>query len=127
MDRPSKTVREARQVAAFALRTPWKAAAMNKPNTISGDLANLPAALAPLCKLDHWVLWKWQLRKQKWTKPPFTAAERSYPAKNNDPATWAPYLKALEALKRANGAMDGIGFTIRRRRPRSLLRSRNRQ
>jgi len=85
---------------------------MNKPNTISGDLANLPAALAPLCKLDHWVLWKWQLRKQKWTKPPFTAAERSYPAKNNDPATWAPYLKALEALKRANGTMDGIGFVL---------------
>jgi putative DNA primase/helicase len=85
---------------------------MNKPNTINGDLANLPAALAPLCKLGHWVLWKWQLRKQKWTKPPFIAGKPSCPAKNNDPTTWASYPKTVEALKRANGAMDGIGFAL---------------
>lgn len=85
---------------------------MKKPDTISGDLTNLSAALAPLCKLDHWVLWRWELRKQKWTKPPFTATERPRAAKNNDPATWAPYLTAVETLKRANGTMDGLGFVL---------------
>jgi len=84
----------------------------DKPNTIKSDLTNLPAALAPLCKLNHWVLWKWLLRKNKWTKPPYTATECSYPAKNNDPTTWAPYSKAIETLKRANGSMDGIGFAL---------------
>jgi primase-polymerase (primpol)-like protein len=85
---------------------------MKKPDTVSADLTNLPAALVPLCKLDHWVLWKWELRKQKWTKPPFTACEQLYPAKNNDPTTWAPYSKAIEILERSNGAMDGIGFVL---------------
>jgi hypothetical protein len=85
---------------------------MKKPNTINADLANLPAALAPLCKLDHWVLWQWKLRKGKWTKPPFVACEQSYPAKNNDPATWAPYSKAIEIFNRANSNMDGIGFAL---------------
>jgi Virulence-associated protein E len=84
----------------------------HKPQTFSGDLSNLPVALAPLCKIDHWVLWKWRLRKNIWTKPPFVACEQSYPAKNNDPATWAPYAKAIEVLKRMNGNMDGLGFAL---------------
>jgi hypothetical protein len=46
------------------------------------------------------------------TKPPYTVGKPSCPAKNNDPATWAPYAKAIEALKRANGTMDGIGFAL---------------
>jgi hypothetical protein len=82
---------------------------MKKPSTIKGDLAHLPAALTPLTALDHWVLWKWELRKGVWTKPPYMATGRK--AKNNDPATWAPYKAALAAVQNG-GFFDGIGFAL---------------
>jgi hypothetical protein len=80
-----------------------------KPHTLRGDLAHLPAALTPLTALDHWVLWRWELRNGSWTKPPLTAAGKR--AKNNDPATWAPYQAALAAVQNG-GAFDGIGFAL---------------
>lgn len=83
-----------------------------KPNRIATNLENFPLALAPLCQLNHWVLWRWELRKDAWTKPPYMAVNPRRKAKNNDPATWAPYPTAVETLKRANGAMDGIGFAL---------------
>jgi hypothetical protein len=80
-----------------------------KPHTLRGDLAHLPVALTPLMALDHWVLWKWELRKGIWTKPPYTA--KGQHAKNNDPATWAPYEAALAAVQNGSG-FDGIGFAL---------------
>jgi hypothetical protein len=80
-----------------------------KPHTLKGDLAHLPAAPAPLTALDHWVLWRLELRKGNWTKPPLTAAGRR--AKNNDPATWSPYRAALAAVQNGDG-FDGIGFAL---------------
>jgi hypothetical protein len=77
-----------------------------KPHTLKGDLAHLPAALAPLTALDHWLLWRWELRRGIWTKPPYMATGRK--AKNNDPATWAPYQAALAAVQ----TFDGIGFAL---------------
>ena len=55
----------------------------NKPHTLKGDLAHLPAALAPLVALDHWLLWRWEFRRGNWTKPPYTTSGSR--AKNNDP------------------------------------------
>jgi hypothetical protein len=78
-----------------------------KPKTFQSDLAHLPLALAPLIALDHWVLWRWELRKGIWTKPPFMTTGRH--AKNNDPSTWAPYQSALAAV---SGSFDGIGFAL---------------
>jgi Virulence-associated protein E len=89
-----------------------KPATTNKPNRITTKLENFPLALAPLCQLNHWVLWRWELRKNVWTKPPYMAANPRRKAKNNDPATWAPYPTAVETLKRTNGTMDGIGFAL---------------
>jgi hypothetical protein len=80
-----------------------------KPHTLKGDLAHLPDALAPLTALPHWVLWRLELRKGNWTKPPLTAAGRR--AKNNDPTTWSPYQAALAAVQNDNG-FDGIGFAL---------------
>ena len=82
---------------------------MSKPdNKVETNLANFPAALAPLCKVDHWVLWRWVQRKGKWTKPPFMATDPQRAAKNNDPATWASYETAVAAASEA----DGIGFAL---------------
>jgi hypothetical protein len=81
---------------------------MTKPNKVETNLANFPAALAPLCKIAHWVLWRWEQRKGKWTKPPFMAMDPRRRAKNNDPATWASYTAAAAAVSKA----DGIGFTL---------------
>ena len=80
-----------------------------KPHTLKGDLAHLPDALAPLTALPHWVLWRLELRKGNWTKPPLTTTGRR--AKNNDPATWSPYQAALRAVQNGNG-FDGIGFAL---------------
>jgi hypothetical protein len=81
---------------------------MTKPNKVETNLANFPAALAPLCKVDHWVVWRWEQRKGKWTKPPFMATDPRRKAKNNDPATWASYQAAVAAAS----AADGIGFAL---------------
>jgi hypothetical protein len=35
-----------------------------QPQTYNGDFAEPPQALAPLCLMPHWVLWKWQLNKK---------------------------------------------------------------
>jgi hypothetical protein len=78
------------------------------PKTIEANLSNLPAALAPLCQLDHWVIWRWEQRKGKWTKPPFMATDPRRKAKNNDPTTWASYSAAVTAASTA----EGIGFAL---------------
>lgn len=81
---------------------------MSKPNKVETNLENFPAALAPLCKVDHWVIWRWEQRKGKWTKPPFMPTDPQRKAKNNDPATWASYRAAVAAA----GKADGIGFAL---------------
>jgi putative DNA primase/helicase len=84
---------------------------MKKPGTLKSNLARLPSALAPMTALDHWVLWRWELRKGVWTKPPYVAASPSTHAKNNDPTTWRPYRAAVAAVQNGAG-FDGIGFTL---------------
>jgi primase-polymerase (primpol)-like protein len=80
-----------------------------KPHTLKSDLAHLPAALAPLVALDHWLLWRWEQRRGIWTKPPFSVT--GVRAKNNDPTTWSTYAAALVAVQ--NGSkFDGIGFAL---------------
>jgi hypothetical protein len=84
-----------------------------KPATLSGNLAHLPAALAPLVTIDHWVIWRWEWRKDGWTKPPYMAAPgRRAHARNNDPATWSSYSAALAAVQTTGGKFDGIGFAL---------------
>ncbi len=82
----------------------------SKPNTIRADLTSLPAALWPLCRLDHWVIWFWRLRKGRWTKPPYMAAKPSAPATTNSPTTWSTYELAAETAVAAKA--DGIGFAL---------------
>jgi Virulence-associated protein E len=78
------------------------------PKSIQGDLHNLPTALAPLIALPHWVLWRWEKPKNKWTKTPYQPNGRK--AKNNDPKTWNSYHTVIAALE--TGEFDGIGFCL---------------
>jgi putative DNA primase/helicase len=65
--------------------------------------ANIPAELT---KLPQWVLWRYELRDGKWTKPPFRP-EGKY-ADSTDPDTWSPFETVLAAYLR--GGFAGIGF-----------------
>ena len=86
-----------------------------KPQTHCGDLARLPAALAPLTAERRWVVWPWELRKskggkEKWTKPPKRPRDPAYNARSNDPTTWGTYNDAVTAVQR--GDADGIGYML---------------
>jgi hypothetical protein len=86
-----------------------------KPQTHCGDLARLPAALAPLTAERRWVVWPWELResnggKEKWTKPPKQPRDPTYNARSNDPTTWGTYNDAVAAVQRGNA--DGIGYML---------------
>ena len=79
-----------------------------KPDRVHVNIANFPAALTPLCNIAHWVVWRWELRKRKWTKPPYMPSAPCRKAKNNDPSTWDTYEAAVRSLAHA----DGIGFDL---------------
>jgi hypothetical protein len=86
-----------------------------KPKTFNCDLANLPAALAPLTEEKRWVVWSWEWRATKngggkWTKPPQMASNPRFKAKSNDPVTWSSYEDAIKAV--TAGDADGIGYTL---------------
>jgi len=81
---------------------------MIKPDRIRANLEHFPPALAPLCKVAHWVIWRWEHRKGKWSKPPYMAEWPERKAKNNDPKTWSSYAAAVAAAKDA----DGVGFAL---------------
>jgi hypothetical protein len=86
-----------------------------KPTTYCGDLEHLSPALMPLIKDDHWVGWRWALRKskdgtQKWTKPPYQVRNPNRLAKNNDPATWGPFNVGLALARKKK--LEGLGFVL---------------
>jgi AAA domain len=83
----------------------------NKPESVCGDLRNLPSALTSLVKIPHWVLWRWKQTKNKadevkWTKVPYQPDGTN--AKNNDPKTWNSYTVVVDAMPK----FDGIGFCL---------------
>ena len=82
----------------------------SKPQTHSGDLAALPAALAPLSAMPQWVNFRWIQNGGKWTKPPFQPQNPSRVARNNACETWSSYADAVKAVKA--GEADGLGFVL---------------
>jgi hypothetical protein len=71
---------------------------------------DLPAALTHYAQEPRWVLWRWEIRKGKKTKPPYDARHPRKHASSNDPATWADFATALAAYKSGQG--DGIGLCL---------------
>ena len=88
-------------------------AAPPRPKTYTGDIANLPPALSALTKQTRWMLWRWELTKNKrgelkWTKVPYQPNGAN--AKSNDPKTWATHEDAVDAIERVEA--DGIGYAL---------------
>jgi hypothetical protein len=78
-----------------------------KPDRVRVQI-HLPSALSPLCEIPQWLIWRWEQRKGKWTKPPYMAAKPERAAKNNDPGTWCSYERAVKSMQHG----DGIGFAL---------------
>jgi primase-polymerase (primpol)-like protein len=82
-----------------------------KPETVNGDIGNLPRALLPLSELRNWVNWTWRPDKNgRWTKPPLRADQPDSLAANNKPETWSTYHGSV--LNVLAGKADGIGFVL---------------
>src|SRR6516165_5530214 len=82
-----------------------------KPKSQNADLANLPAALVPLRRLQRFVLWRWKRRGDKWTKPPYMPNGEN--AETDNSATWSRHAEVIDALNGDGGGFDGIGFVLR--------------
>jgi hypothetical protein len=78
----------------------------NKPQAQNGDLRHLPKALAPLVKLPHWVLWRFEKKGDDWTKVPKQPDGSN--ASNDNPATWSNYKDVIAVADK----FDGIGFCL---------------
>lgn len=69
------------------------------------DTNRIPAVLRDA---PQWVLWRYEERDGKLTKPPHQT-DGSY-ASHNEPATWAKFERVVKAYER--GGFDGIGFVL---------------
>ena len=69
---------------------------------------NCAAVPTELRSHTQWVVWRWEIRKRKWNKPPYQPNGKL--AKANDPTTWVSFEAAIEAFE--SGAYDGIGFVL---------------
>src|SRR4051812_38368322 len=74
------------------------------PKTLPLMPQNIPHELK---EFDQWAAWTWELRNDKWTKPPINPATGRY-ARNNDPDTWGSFEAALRRMQRHR--LPGIGF-----------------
>jgi hypothetical protein len=71
-------------------------------------LSVIPEGIPFELRVKHqWVVWRYDLRDGKWTKPPYDAKSGKL-ASSTDPATWSTFEQALAAYKA--GGWDGVGF-----------------
>jgi primase-polymerase (primpol)-like protein len=71
---------------------------------------SLPPALTPYARQARCVLWRWEMRKAKRTKPPLRPLDPSRHASSRDPQTWTDFDTAL-AVHQA-GAGEGVGLCL---------------
>jgi hypothetical protein len=69
---------------------------------------NFEQIVDELKAFNQWVVWRYEFRKGKWTKPPYQPDGAS--AKTTDCNTWSPFERAREAYER--GDWGGIGFVL---------------
>jgi primase-polymerase (primpol)-like protein len=70
------------------------------------QLQNVPTELT---QLPQWVLWKYALRGDKWTKEPFST--NGAHASSTDPSTWSTY-EAVCSRYFTTTEFDGVGFVF---------------
>lgn len=78
-----------------------------KPEKMEVLNENIPKELT---ERNLWIVWRWELRDGKWTKPPYNPNTGEF-AKSTDPNTWVSFNEALEALH-DGGDWDGLGFML---------------
>ena len=83
-----------------------------KPESLRPIFENIPEELK---KENRWVAWKYEWRKNKWTKPPFT--HKGFYASLTNPSTWASFDEInkfyLEHSAHDNlGKVEGIGYVL---------------
>src|SRR6516165_4327390 len=91
----------------------------NRPITHQGDLAKLPQALTPLIERPQWAIWRWELLKGKWHKPPYQAQDPRRHASTDDPSTWSSYAAALAAVQA--GDAEGLTFILTKDDPLAAI------
>jgi putative DNA primase/helicase len=70
--------------------------------------ANIPTYLT---RLDRWVVWQYEERGGKTTKPPYVPAPgKKRHALVNVPSTWGTFEQAKNVCE--SGGFDGIGFVL---------------
>jgi putative DNA primase/helicase len=70
---------------------------------------NFDAIPLEIKNLPRWIVWRWERRGDKWTKPPYQINGKH--AKSNDAGTWAPFARVLKAYHNG-GKWDGVGFML---------------
>jgi len=76
-----------------------------KPTALEVWPRHVPAGLKAV---RGWLLWKYEFRDGKWTKPPVNEAGERIDAHNPD--NWMDFSTALQAYQK--GGFDGIGFSL---------------
>ena len=91
-------------------RSPRTQAPARSPRCELRQRSTVAVAAIPteLMSREQWVVWRWEKRRGKWTKPPYQPNGR--PAKSNDSATWVSFRAAVAALE--SGNFDGVGFVL---------------
>jgi hypothetical protein len=82
-------------------------AAAEKPKALSVRPDGIPTALR---KLDQWVCWCYERRREKWTKRPIDP-KNGRAASSTDPATWGMFDEAMNRY-RQHGDVAGVGFVF---------------
>jgi putative DNA primase/helicase len=78
------------------------------PDSVSVEIDNIPSVLKDIPK---WVLWRWEQRGGKATKPPYTPEGRK--ASVNDPSTWTTFDEVVKALNsNSKKKFSGIGIIL---------------
>ncbi len=77
---------------------------MSKPTALAPKPETIPAEIKPI---KAWVMWRYELKEQKWTKVPYQ--QNGKKARSNDPSTWGSFTYAIEHCR---PDFDGIGFML---------------
>jgi primase-polymerase (primpol)-like protein len=83
----------------------------DKPARIPAKIENIPDELK---ERPQWLLWKWEKRDGRWTKPPYKI--EGQPASSTDPSTWAKFEGVVTAYGKGQG-FDGIGYVLTKMDP----------
>lgn len=77
--------------------------AATRPTALPVRFDAIPAELRAI---PRWVMWRYEVRDNKWTKPPYSVTGR--PASSTDPSTWADFDRVRSAYE--TGEWDGVGL-----------------